>query len=55
MMRLSHCQAADLEVKPLQMLAMGIGANGQADMLAIAGVDDLDIAAVEVGSDIKEG
>ncbi|MNC70754.1 hypothetical protein D3C75_1215980 [compost metagenome] len=48
-------QAAGLEVEPLEMGAAGVRANGQKRFERIADVDDLDVAAVEVGTDVERG
>ncbi|MNP83447.1 hypothetical protein D3C76_1823920 [compost metagenome] len=48
-------QAAGLEVEPLEMVAFGIRADGQKRFERIADVDDLDVAAVEVGTDVERG
>ena len=50
---LADMQTAGLEVEPLEMRAAGIRANGQNRIERIADVDDLDVAAVEVGADVE--
>ncbi|MNY04497.1 hypothetical protein D3C86_1371770 [compost metagenome] len=52
---LADMQAAGLEVEPLEMGAAGVRANGQKRFERIADVDDLDVAAVEVGTDVERG
>ncbi|MNN94623.1 hypothetical protein D3C81_2132820 [compost metagenome] len=46
-------QAAGLEVEPLEMVAFGIGADRQQGLERVADIDYLDIAAVEVGTDVE--
>ena len=48
-------QAAGLEVEPLEMVALGIGADRQQGLERVAEVDHLDVAAVEVGTDVEGG
>jgi hypothetical protein len=50
---LADMQAAGLEVEPLKVVAFGIGTNGQQGLERVADIDHLDIAAVEVGSDVE--
>ncbi|MNT80457.1 hypothetical protein D3C72_2199140 [compost metagenome] len=54
-MVLADMQAAGLEVEPLEMVALGVGADGQQGLERVADIDDLDVAAVEVGSDFERG
>ncbi|MNP87428.1 hypothetical protein D3C76_1883140 [compost metagenome] len=46
-------QAAGLEVEPLEMVAFAIGTDGQQGFEWVADIDDLDVAAVEVGTDVE--
>ena len=46
-------QAAGLEVEPLEMGAAGVGPDLEQRLQRVADVDDLDVAAVEIGTDIK--
>ncbi|MCY1431211.1 hypothetical protein D9M71_471740 [compost metagenome] len=50
---LADMQAAGLEVEPLEMVAFGIGADRQQGLERVADIDYLDIAAVEVGTDVE--
>ena len=44
-------QAVDPEVKPLEMRALNIRADRQTNARRVAGVENLDVAAVEIGAD----
>lgn len=53
MVGLADCQAVGLEVKPLEMRALGIWANCQLNMPRVARVYYFDVAAVEVRADAE--
>ncbi len=44
-------QAFDLEMEPLKVRASRVRPNGQADPVRVAGVQNLDVAAVEICAD----
>ncbi len=52
---LARLQTFDLEVKPLEVLAAGVRLDGQQQMPRVAGVQYLDVAAVEVAADFERG
>ncbi|MNQ69096.1 hypothetical protein D3C85_836750 [compost metagenome] len=49
---LARGQTLDFEMEPLEVIAVEIGAHGQQHPLRVAGVEHLDIAAVEVTVDV---
>ncbi|MNS06789.1 hypothetical protein D3C86_808520 [compost metagenome] len=52
---LTDVQAAGLEVEPLKVIALGIGADRQQGLERVAEVNDLNVAAVEIGTDVERG
>ncbi|MNY45906.1 hypothetical protein D3C86_1810440 [compost metagenome] len=54
-MLLANVQAAGFEVEPLEVVAFGVGADRQQWLERVAKVDDLNVAAVEVGADVERG
>ena len=46
-------EAAGLEMKPLKVRAVGVGFDRQFHVQRIAGIQHLNIAAVEVTADVK--
>ena len=53
MVSVPRCQAIDLEMKPLKVRALGVRLDGQFHLQRVAGVQHLNIAAVEVAADMK--
>jgi len=50
----AHVHAFGLEMEPLEMVTAGIGFDCQQQVIGIAGIQNLDVAAVEVGADLME-
>ena len=53
-MALADLQAVDLKVEPLKMMAVEIWPHGQQYSLRVTGIDDLDIATVEIRTDLHD-
>ena len=51
---LARLQTIDLKVKPLEMVAVEVRAHGQQYALRVAGVDDLNVATVEIRTDLHD-
>ena len=54
-MGVPHVHAFGLEVEPLVVIAAGVGFDCQQQLIGVAGIQDLDVAAVEVGADLDGG
>ncbi|MNN13663.1 hypothetical protein D3C81_1267020 [compost metagenome] len=54
-MDLTGREAADLEVEPLEVAAVGVRANGQVDLGRVTGIQDLDVAGIESAVDLQGG
>ena len=54
-MGVPHVHAFGLEVEPLVVIAAGVGFDCQQQLISVAGIQDLDVAAVEVGADLDGG
>lgn len=54
-MDLARSQAASLEMEPLEVVAVAVLADVQVDVRRVAGVQDQDVAGVEIAVDVQRG